>query len=266
MSKAALKQETAILQAGEDLGGGVRRLRLRCPGIAATAEPGQFVMLKTGEGCHPLLRRPFSIHGCRPGAGEVEILFKVVGEGTALLAGIQPGATVSMIGPLGNGFTLAAGGTHYLIGGGMGIAPLKFLAATLRRRQPEAAVRVLLGARNKTEIAPLAADFTAMGLTPECATDDGSLGHHGLVTELLAAHRTAGTVYCCGPRPMMRAVAASCAARSMPCQVSMETMMACGIKACLGCTIKSTTTNDKGAPYAHVCQDGPVFAAEVIAW
>ncbi|HET97174.1 MAG TPA: dihydroorotate dehydrogenase electron transfer subunit, partial [Desulfurivibrio alkaliphilus] len=135
----------------------------------------------------------------------------------------------------------------------------------LRRAEPPAEIVVLLGARTAADLRQLGREFEMMGLQPHLATDDGTLGHGGLIPELLPLHLTRDKyqVYCCGPTPMMAAVAAHCAARQWPCQVSLETMMACGISACLGCAVKTSTKPDG---YMHVCKDGPVFAATDVVW
>jgi dihydroorotate dehydrogenase electron transfer subunit len=150
------------------------------------------------------------------------------------------------------------------VGGGVGVAPLLFFAHELLKTMHRDKVTVLLGARTKEELTAVTRDFEQMGLVAKIATDDGSLGHHGLVTELLQdlAEKDFLSVSACGPYPMMRAVAGQCAARGWRCQVSLETMMACGVAACLGCAVRKV-----GEPgYAHVCKDGPVFAAEEVLW
>jgi dihydroorotate dehydrogenase electron transfer subunit len=156
-----------------------------------------------------------------------------------------------------------------LVGGGLGIAPLLFLAQNLLAKTPATDLTIILGARNKGELTALSAGFMALELQVHLATDDGSLGHHGLVTELIPAlldNDHNWQICSCGPYPMMRAVADLCRVHEWPCQVSLETMMACGISACLGCTVEATTTNSKGGRYLHVCKDGPVFFAGDIAW
>ncbi len=249
----------------ETLAPDLYRLTFLAPDLAAEAKPGQFVMLRVGEGADPLLRRPFSIHQVTA-SGWVQVLIKVVGKGTRLLATLALGQTVDVVGPLGNRFSLHTSHHICLVGGGVGIAPLYFLARELQRSNPPAAVVPLLGARTAAELRPLADDFVALGLTPRLATDDGTLGHHGLViahlSELMATPAP-WIVYCCGPYPMMRAVAKICREQGWACQVSLETMMACGLAACLGCAVPAA---DLAGPYKHVCKDGPVFGAEEVAW
>jgi dihydroorotate dehydrogenase electron transfer subunit len=245
----------------------VVRLTLNARDIADAARPGQFVMVQTSSSQDPLLRRPFSIHQTS-GDGHLQILFKVIGRGTQQLAKISVGEQLSLLGPLGKGFVTGSSGEACLVGGGMGIAPMLFLASRLRQepgRQEGARMmpRVILGARNRAELEPLVHDFQELGIDVLAATDDGSFGHHGLVTDVLRKINLSPfiPVYCCGPRPMMAAIAQLCRQESRGCQVSVETVMACGIGACLGCAVPL-----KAGGYAHVCSDGPVFEAEKLLW
>jgi len=245
----------------------VVRLTLNAREIAAVARPGQFVMVQTASGMDPLLRRPFSIHQIS-GEGHLQILFKVVGKGTQRLARIRAGEHLSLLGPLGNGFAVGTPETACLIGGGMGIAPMLFLASHLlhesgAKKDSLVLPKVILGARNRAELEPLVRDFHNLGLEVLAATDDGSFGHHGLVTDVLQKINLSPlfTVYCCGPRPMMAAVSHLCRSARRACQVSVETVMACGMGACLGCAVPL-----KAGGYAHVCSDGPVFEAERLLW
>lgn len=261
-----MQQLDAPIIRREQLAPDLVRLTLLAPAIAAVARPGQFLTIKTAPGHDPLLRRPFSIHQVDEDGG-LQVLFKVLGPGTRSLAQRAVGDLLNLVGPLGNHF--ATFPAMCLVGGGLGIAPLLFLARDLQRQAPETRIELLLGARNRQELAPLAADFAGLGLTPRLATDDGSLGHHGLITDLipqaLGAERE-WRIGCCGPYPMMRAVAALCRERGWGCQVSLETMMACGIKACLGCAVAPSPRRETGGRYLHVCQDGPVFNSEDLAW
>ncbi len=249
----------------ESLGADIYRLSIQAPEIAATAQAGQFIMVKAGMGFDPLLRRPFSIHQAE--GDEIQILFKRLGKGTTLLSKLEAGQQVDILGPLGNAFTLKEG-SCCLIGGGMGVAPILFLAQTMRSQG--ITPHILLGARNKEELMTFLPAFQALGCSLCYATDDGSMGQRGFIVEALPPllakdNKAKWQVYSCGPYPMMRAVAAICHPK-WPCQVSMETMMACGISACLGCTITARNANEKGGKYLHVCQDGPVFSADRIKW
>jgi dihydroorotate dehydrogenase electron transfer subunit len=255
-------QENSIVRSVEPLTDALYRLTLSAPLIAAAAKPGQFVMAACGPSLDPLLRRPFSLHRCqRP--DQVQLLFRVVGRGTELLAGIRPGEPLSLIGPLGRGFQPPPAGPVCLVGGGIGIAPLLFLADWLREAHAAALpCTVLLGSRTAGELIHLAAEFGQIGCQIETATDNNSLGHHGLVTDLLSPHlASVKKVYACGPQPMMATVAGLCRQAGVPCEVSLEAHMACGLGACLGCTVHGSDHR-----YLHVCKVGPVINAEAVAW
>ena len=240
------------------------RLTLDAPDIAAIARPGQFVMVACGAMQDPLLRRPFSVHSCYPN-GRVQLLLRVVGRGTALLAATLAGQELSLLGPLGRGFgPPAADGEVCLIGGGIGSAPLFFLAQWLVGQG--IFPLVLLGAGSEKDHLPLLQEFRELGCAVHVSTDDGSLGHHGFVTGLLPSlSDKISKVYACGPEPMMAAVAHFCASQDKPlaCEVSLETHMACGLGACLGCAIPIPGRTDA---YQHVCKQGPVFQAEEVVW
>ncbi len=255
-------QEKAPLLHREVIAADIFRLTLHAPKIAGAAHPGQFVMLRINNGMDPLLRRPFSIHQVRAD-GTIQVLFKVVGRGTAQLAGVLPGKHIDCIGPLGRGFSLEGKNRLCLIGGGMGIAPLYFLAERLLQTGKTAEKNfVLLGARNREELCIFAGEFSELGYTVKSATDDGSMGHHGFVTKLLdPVLPSMERVYTCGPFAMMKICADKACAVGVTCQVSLETHMACGLGACLGCAVNAV---DKG--YLHVCRQGPVFDANEVAW
>lgn len=238
--------------------GDICQITLSAPEISKVAKAGQFVMVRVGHTNDPLLRRPFSIH--RVENEKISLLFKVVGRGTKILSDLQISEKVDILGPLGNGFTVHSNMVHYLVGGGMGIAPFLFLAEQIKRNDNMAKVVALIGARNRQELIAVEELEAVEGVEVSIATDDGSCGHHGLVTELLATVQE-GTVYCCGPWPMMKAVAEICRNKKLACQVSLETMMGCGIGACLGCAVEGAHhLAEKN--YLHVCKDGPVYEAE----
>lgn len=259
-------QLQAEILRNEEVAPEIFRMSLLAPEIAGAATPGQFVMLRTSEATDPLLRRPFSIHQTNSN-GAIQILYKRVGKGSTLLSTIPPGKPLSVVGPLGHGFHLEEGKPVCLVGGGMGIAPLYFLARELlRQSSPPPTLVALLGARTATELAPLLLDFKELGITALAATDDGSLGHHGFVAGLMAERLDPAmpwTIYTCGPHPMMHSVVKLANQHGWRCQVSLETMMACGISACLGCAIPRAGL---AGPYLHVCKDGPVFDAKEVAW
>lgn len=256
-------QQLAEIIRTEKLSSDIYRYTVKAPDIAENSRPGQFVMVRAGEGLDPLLRRPFSIHQVA-GGGVLQILFKVIGKGTQLLTGLQTGQYMDILGPLGRGFSITANRHHYLVGGGIGMAPLLFLAKNLLRKNEPSTIKVFLGTRSKEELVTLVDDFTSLGLNVQTATEDGSMGSKGLVTSLVPPRESEYPVmvYTCGPYPMLRAVVELCRSNQWECQVSLETIMACGLAACLGCAL--LRADEQG--YVHVCKDGPVFNADEIAW
>lgn len=239
--------------------GAYAHLVLTAPQIARRARPGQFVMVRAeGEGA-PFLRRPFSI--CRARANTVELLIKAVGPGSRLIASQPAGASLDVVGPLGTGFTLTGKSPRLLIGGGFGVAPLLFLAESLQARGVDA--EVLIGGRCEEDLL-LRRELKMAGARVACATEDGSHGTHGLVTDLLEARLENRTRPCrmaaAGPWALLRAVAGLAQRRKAPAEVSLEEMMACGLGVCNGCVIKVKNH------YLRVCKEGPVFRAEDVAW
>ena len=240
-------------------------LELTCPEIAGDARPGQFVHVRVTGANDPLLRRPFSIMLRDAGKGTIQLLMRTVGRGTEILANAAAGAVFDLIGPLGNGFPVPDDKCSLLlIAGGVGVAPLVFLADALQLAPRGHYVRGLLGAANEDALACWQ-EFAGRCEEFEAATEDGSAGVEGLVTDLIPAQLERGgvdAVYTCGPRAMMAKVAQICAEASVPCWVSLEQFMGCGVGACLGCVVPM-----RGEPrYRRVCKDGPVFEAGEIAW
>jgi len=242
-------------------GGSNHRLRLRVPSWPGF-RPGQFVMLSPGAvgaaaRSDPLLPRPMAVY--RSHGDEVEILYKRTGRGTALLADARPGERVRLVGPLGRPFPLPREGERaLLVGGGTGIASLYELA-----REIGGGAATLLGARSAVDLMGCA-DFEALGPALQIATEDGSAGEQGLVTDLLEAELARGgpaRVYACGPTPMMRRCAELAAARGAGAIASLENHMACGFGVCLGCAVPL-----RAGGFALVCREGPVFATGDVAW
>jgi dihydroorotate dehydrogenase electron transfer subunit len=252
--------ESVTVVANDRLAEGVGLMVLRAPRVAAAVQPGQFVHLRLDTHSETILRRPFSVH--RVHGEHIELLYQVLGAGTLRMAEKRPGDTsMDVVGPLGHGWVIPDGVAHaLLVAGGLGAAPLGMLAERLAERG--VAVSVAQGA-------PTAERLVARGLfervarAVHVATDDGSAGERGLVTlpvaEMLSAERF-DVAYTCGPEPMQRAVAGMLAVTGVPCQVSLERLMACGIGACLSCVV-STVFGLKRA-----CVDGPVFNAEEVVW
>lgn len=249
-------------------GGSARRLLLGIPEGWPESQPGQFLMLSPGargavERYDPLLPRPMAIFRTRRsgGAAEVQVLYRVVGRGTSLLADARPGEKIRLVGPLGQGFPEPAPGDRVvLVGGGTGIASLFELAL---RSSERARVSVLLGARTAADLMGRA-DFESLDAELRVATDDGSDGTAGLVTDLLEpeiAREPTAWVCACGPTPMMQRAAEITRAAGLPCLVSLENRMACGFGICLGCAVPRS---DEG--YHLVCRDGPVFDSRELSW
>jgi len=238
-------------------------LTFRAPIIAGHVRPGQFVHLRVApEATSPLLRRPFSVLGANRAAGTFRILVRTVGRGTAMLGELLPGTELPALGPLGTPFPpLAEGRDVVLVAGGVGIAPLLFVASETRPKVAGA----LYGAATAEGLV-LADELREHCADVGLATDDGSAGHHGPVTDLLPdvlEGRHDPVVLACGPRPMMARAAAECRRRGIECYVSFEAWLGCGIGACLGCVIPAA-----GEPrrYVRVCRDGPVFRSDEVDW
>jgi len=248
-------------------------IALAAPAIAERAAPGQFVMVKPWRGTDPLLRRPFSIFevlrdGDRRPVG-ITLLNKKVGVGTRLLYQAEPGQTVACLGPLGRSFTLVdPPGEAWMVAGGVGLAPFATLAAALRGLGTPSTL--FYGGRRHTDLFHLDL-FERLGVRVVLATEDGSRGHHGLVTGPLAADLDARAgaglvaIYACGPTPMMRAVAELAAAHGRRAEVSLEQVMGCGMGGCYSCVVR---TRRAGGPphFVRSCLDGPVFDAADIVW
>lgn len=227
--------------------------------VAALARPGQFLMVRAaGQSLDPLLPRPLGVHEID--SDLVKILIEPVGRGTISLAGMRVGDRLSVLGPLGNGFDLTGDAPALVVGGGIGTAPLAFVARLLAERGRE--VRCLLGFRTRGQ-AVVAELFR--NLPVEVYTEDGSMGKKGLVSEplseLLHGKAAAGSgIFACGPDAMLAAVARLCRDCGATAQFSVAAHMACGVGACQGCVINTVDG------YRRVCSEGPVFPAADIEW
>lgn len=247
----------------------IYRMRLDCPEIARASYSGQFVNLRVHESVVPLLRRPFSISRRHRGEGWFEVVWKVVGLGTRIMATRQPGKTMDVLGPLGRSFRLAASGSKaVLVGGGLGVAPLPFLCEELLAA--DVRVEVFLGARSAAELGCIEI-FEELGVPVYLSTDDGTMGHRGFVTESLErwlaseTDPTRVTLYACGPEVMLARIDEIARHWRLPAQISVETVMGCGFGICMGCAIPVRGGEPGGGMYKLACLDGPVFnAGEVI--
>jgi len=225
------------------------------------AQPGQFIMLRIQPDTDPLLRRPFSLCAITPDG--IELLFKICGTGTEHMASWPVGHSVDIIGPLGIGFSPPPPRTPViLVAGGIGIAPLIGLARWIKAEDSECDLRILLGTGSAAEIDAYL-PLMPQGCTLRIATEDGTRGKRGFVTDILARETQPDTMfYGCGPMPMLQALAEITRTSGHSCQISLEAHMACGIGACLGCTVPANTENPAGN--VRVCADGPVFDARRI--
>jgi dihydroorotate dehydrogenase electron transfer subunit len=249
------------VRAVRDLGGDCHALEVEGP-VPATL-PGQFFMLRTEQRWPVLLPRPFSLFDRAADGSHGAFLVKAVGPGTRALADQRPGDGVHLTGPLGRPFPEDVE-APVCVAGGIGLAPFLLLARRWRelRRPPP---RLVFGGRTRAALAGIS-EFSGLAQV-HAATDDGSHGFRGLVTELLddllqrSVVRAGETVFCCGPDRMMHAVAALCERRSLRCFLSLETYMACGYGVCNGCSVAVQGERFRGWPYSKTCQEGPVYEA-----
>jgi len=266
-------------------------LWLRGPSALGRFHPGQFLMLGWAEGLDPFLPRAMSIRSARcevRGAKcEVEILYKIYGRGTALLAGIRPSRVLRALGPLGNAFEVPRSAPEVLlVAGGIGVPPIAALAEMLakRRASRRREIGVFLGGKSKPDLLCIA-DFRRVGAKVHLATEDGSIGFKGLVTELMeqflstphpaphsphlsdrTSHLAPRTyLYACGPHPMLSALSRIAEKHDLPYQASLEANMACGFGACVGC-VMPVVGGEGHQSYRLVCKDGPVFDGRQILW
>lgn len=259
------------------------RLRLASPELAREVLPGQFFMIRSPGVTNPLLGRPFALYDVwcdQSGApAGIDVAYLVVGKMTGLMATWTPGTRVEVWGPLGNGFPLADCERLLLVAGGIGNTPFPAVAREAlglfrygnrspAQSLPRDRMTLCYGVRSAEYLAGIE-DFSSLGIDLRIATDDGSRGHKGFVTDLAAgildgAEASGIRIYCCGPEPMMRAVAKLASRHRVPCWLSLETPMACGFGACFSCV---TRVREPGGDwdYRRTCVEGPIFPAEQLA-
>ena len=264
------------------VGPSYHKMKIRAPIPYRDIEPGQFLMLRISDEPFPLLRRPFSIHSVAdlgPAVGsDIEILYKLVGRGTNLMATWRRGRRLDILGPLGKGFSLpSTTGTYFLVAGGIGVAGL--FALGKRMRTYGHACLVFIGGKTKEHVLCVD-DFKALGADVHVATEDGSMGFRGMISDMvkpvLRDHPKPSGMFACGPVDMLKTIALMAHSQSIPCQVSLESRMACGLGTCLGCVIRVKGTSSLrseahfrgqgGLPYKRVCKEGPVFDSEEVDW
>ena len=260
------------------------RLRLEAPQLAGDVVPGQFFMIRSPGVTNPLLGRPFALYDTwldsSGNPAGIDVAYLVVGKMTGLMSNWRPGDRAEVWGPLGNGFPIAAASRLILVAGGIGNTPFPAVArealglrsygarTSLSRLSPDR-ISFCYGVRAAEYFSGLE-DFTALEIDVRLATDDGSRGHKGFVTDLveqLFSEEPAGGathIYCCGPEPMMHGVAKLAARCQVPCWLSLETPMACGFGACFSCVTR-VKQPDGTWDYRRTCVEGPIFPAEQLA-
>lgn len=274
-------QERVVVVENVKLARDTYRVRFNAPRIAKRIVPGQFIMLRLADGDDPLLARPLALYDTvldEAGAPVgIDVVYLVVGKLTARLAKCTPGQALEVWGPLGNGFAPHPTEHLIMVAGGIGQTPFLALAREQfggrrygdcpRTVTPAARVTFCYGARTADYLAGLE-DFASLGIDVRISTDDGTRGHHGLVTDLLRhalSESPRARVVCCGPERMMEAVAKLTAQHGVACQVSLETPMACGIGICFSCVARVRDAHGEW-DYKRTCVEGPVFDAEKIVW
>ena len=249
------------------------RMTLESAAIARESRPGQFVTVRVSSEYDPLLRRPLGIHRITNGNSCLQILYRVVGKGTELLSRVSPGEELDVLGPLGTGFTPPGPGmTALLVAGGIGIAPMLYFAEALLGSSDSPEILLYFGGVTKVDLV-VSDDFDALGVKTALTTEDGTRGRCGMITEALEldlggldAAKT--MIYACGPMAMLKNVAALAQSAGMPCEVSLERRMACGVGACMGCVTEVLVKKGDSESISHerVCNEGPVFDAGRIVW
>lgn len=259
-----IDENTTIIN-NRQLKGDYYQIDVFAPQISKLTQPGQFVHIKIPQLDHRILRRPFSIFNVEPEKGVLSVVYKVVGDGTQRLSSLGSDTNISIIGPLGNGFSKSCElRTPVIVAGGYGCAAT-YLVAKRSAVKPI----VLIGGRSKDDLL-LLEEFAALGCDVRTSTDDGSAGHHGLVTalldDILVNKKSDIDVFACGPTPMLMAVGNMMLAANLDAELSLDEAMCCGVGACFACVIKQKADNDDGWKYVRSCAEGPVFKASTIYW
>ncbi len=239
----------------------VYSMKLYSPGLIGRASPGQFFHIRCRGDRFPLLRRPISLSHTLRDEGCIVIVYRVAGQGTRYLSGRRPGDLLDVLGPLGRGFEVQKSCKNAaIVGGGIGLAPLVELSGIYGER-----AAVFAGFKDQPFLLD---EFQKRSCDVRVSSENGRVGHRGFVTDLVTEYltrRRPDIIFGCGPRPMLKELAGIARENSIPCQVSLEERMACGVGACLGCSC-ATTDKDGGRKYSRVCKDGPVFWSEEVCW
>ena len=263
----ALADRECPLVERHSLGGAYALLTFEHP-EAAHARAGQFGMIQPAHHADVTLRRPFSIMDTDPSRGRFSIFLKAIGTGSRSVFDLRIGETARVLGPLGRGFTPPSANERVLlVGGGYGVAPFALFSHLLK----EASVRfhLLYGGRSAGEL-PLIGELEKRGIPLTLSTDDGSLGEPGRVTvpllRALDSDKAVARLYACGPEPMMHAVAKIAEERGLPCEVSLDPWMGCGLGTCLGCVVKIQEPGEGKWKNRPACTEGPVFDSRKVVW
>lgn len=256
----ALKILSELLKK-EMLVNGIYKYTVKAPEIANEAKAGQFLEIKVSETGEPFLRRPISIYNINKEVGEIEFIFQVKGRGTELLSEIEVGKKIDIMGPLGKGsYEVKEYNNVAIIGGGIGVYPLYELTKELKGKSN---LNVYLGFRDKS-LVTCEKEFEEIGLNKlVVTTDDGSYKEKGFAIDFMKKdieEHNVDMIFACGPLPMLKAIRNYAIENNIPCQISLEERMGCGIGACLGCAVKVISGEEPR--YGHVCKDGPVFYAK----
>ena len=257
------KQELAKILKNEQLKKDIFKITLKSPEIVKDARPGNFIEIRVSDQVEPFLRRPISIYNMNKENGILEMIFQVKGKGTEILSKKEEGSNIDIIGPLGYGtFKYDEYSSLAIIGGGIGVFPLYELAKCAQKENKN--VNTYLGFRSK-EFVLLENEFNNISDTLIVTTDDGSYAEKGFAINYLEKDIEQGkidSIYACGPLPMLRAVQKLAIEKDIPCQISLEERMACGLGVCLGCAVKKANSSAESPEYLHVCKAGPVFNAK----
>ena len=247
----------------EELVSGIFKFSVQADEIVNTAKPGNFIEIRVNDDIEPFLRRPISIYNMDKEKGVLEFIFQVKGKGTVILSKKNEGELIDIIGPLGFGtFKYSNYENLAIIGGGIGVFPLYELAKCAHMENKS--VNTYLGFRNK-DLVLLENEFKKVSNNITITTDDGSYSQKGFAIDFLKKDIVEGkidSIYACGPLPMLRAVRELAIEKSIPCQISLEERMACGLGVCLGCAVKTANSTKEAPEYWHVCKAGPVFQAK----
>ena len=259
------KQVFAELIKKEKLLEGLYKFSVDAKEIVELANPGNFIEIRINENSDPFLRRPISIYNLDKKNGVLEFIFQVKGKGTELLAKKKEGDKIDIIGPLGNGtFKFEEYKNIAVIGGGIGIFPLYELSKQAKNAGKK--VYTYLGFRNK-DLVTLEKEFEDVSTILTITTDDGSYKNSGFAINYLKndlEKNNIDCIYACGPLPMLKAVKKLAEEKEIPCQISLEEKMGCGMGVCLGCAVRTATSTDDNPQYLHVCKAGPVFNSKMV--